>query len=418
MKKSIILVLLFVCSILVPPSLAVSSTIPTDAPDIDITLLNHEPDPVGPGELVELRLKLENNGQGVVEDVYVDIDPEFPFYLRPGDSGSKFIGDVTSYQKNDKAYTFDFTLITENSAIDGRYEVDVYYRGSTVSGKDKVNVTVRARDANVGIHSIATNPQKLVPGSQGMISVDVRNYGASIVKDITLKLDFSSSTLPIAPIGTSSEQKVERLNAGEGKLFNYKVIPFPDASSQIYKVPVVLTYFDTSGLKYNKTDVIAIIVGAEPELKVTIDDTEVYKADSNGEVTFRISNKGVTDVKFLTATITDKSSKDNKTNSKKFVVIGSNSKYVGGVDSDDFELVKFDIYVEKGAKQAIIPLKLDYRDDNNEIYEENVEITLPLYSGSDLNKFGIEKSSPIGIILSVLVVGAAAYWYFMRRKKK
>src|SRR3989338_11518034 len=56
--------------------------------DIVVRLISQEPDPVRPGEFVDVRFKLDNNGTGMAENVQVEILPEFPFSLYSGDRKS------------------------------------------------------------------------------------------------------------------------------------------------------------------------------------------------------------------------------------------------------------------------------------------------------------------------------------------
>src|SRR3989338_3820788 len=69
-----------------------------EAPKVKIFLLNQDPDPVEPGQVVELRLKLQNDGGGSLSNVKVEVIPEFPFSLRPGDGANQSLGDIAGYQ--------------------------------------------------------------------------------------------------------------------------------------------------------------------------------------------------------------------------------------------------------------------------------------------------------------------------------
>ncbi len=215
--------------------------------------------------------------------------------------------------------------------------------------------------------------------------------------------------MPLAPIGTSSTQKIPYLKAGDSGVFEYKILPYADAESRIYKVPAVLSYYDETGTKMQKNDVIAIIVGAEPDLQVTIDKTAVYKKGQTGDITFRISNKGVSDIKFMTAKIMDDTV---------LKVIGPNSVYIGGVDSDDFELVTFKINVKQGKDVVKIPILLEYKDANNDEYTEKIYVNLPLYSSREVRKYGLVKGTLWSTVIVLFIIIGAGYWYWKKRKAK
>ena len=70
MKKILFLVLIVVLLLL--PAVAARR-------NIDATFLNQNPDPVEPGEYVDLRWKLENTGDEDISSITVQIKPKFPF---------------------------------------------------------------------------------------------------------------------------------------------------------------------------------------------------------------------------------------------------------------------------------------------------------------------------------------------------
>lgn len=405
--KRILLALYLIMALLLG-SLSVSAAL--GAPSLDVVMLNQEPDPVKPGDIVELRFQLENSGGGAVENVLVEIDVDYPFSLRPRDPLQQSLGTIEGYTRGDEVHNFEYKLIIDDGAVEGDHEITIHYQTSLGAWVEKkFDVSVQTVDANVAITKITSNPPELVPGETGTLSIEVKNFGDTSVKDLTLNLDFSDASLPLAPIGTSSEQKVSVLRANEKVRFDYSIIPYADASSRIYKVPVMLTFYGQTGTLFEKDDIIAIIVGATPELKVTLDRADVQKAGKAGEVTVRISNRGVSDVKFLTASI-------GKSNAIK--VIGTSSKYIGGVDSDDFELATFNIYVEKGSEDVSIPLLLEYRDANNRAYKAKINLELPLYSSAEMRKYGLKEQSMWPALIIVVLIGVGIWYYRKKRKKR
>ncbi len=383
--------------------------VPEQTPYIKVYLLNQEPDPAKAGDIMTLRFKLENSGGGSLKDVNVEIVPEYPFTLRSGDSAQKSLGTVTGFQENEKVYNFDYKVQVDTNANEGEYEIKLRYKVADNSWlEEKFTVEVKTSDAYVAITKISTNPSKLIPGVKGTLKIDVKNYDDAGLRDVTLNLDFVSDSLPIAPIGTASEQRFPYLNKGEATTFEYVVMPYANADSKIYKIPAKLSYYDKEGAKYNKSDIITLIVGTEPELQITLDKSDVYAVNKAGEVTIRISNKGLSDSKFLSVKILD---------SESVKIIGPNTKYIGSVESDDFEAVKFTIFVKKNGK-AILPLQLEYKDSNNDPYTKRVDLEIPLYTQEELKKFGIVKTSMTPIIFLIVILAGVGYWLWKRRKAK
>src|SRR3989338_4611362 len=68
---------------------------------LNVTLLSQEPDPVEPGEVVEIRFNVQNFGSKNAEDAQLDILPDFPFSMYTG-TASKQIGTIYARQMGEK----------------------------------------------------------------------------------------------------------------------------------------------------------------------------------------------------------------------------------------------------------------------------------------------------------------------------
>ena len=51
----------------------------TTFPQIKVTLINQEPDPVAPGNTVDVRFRIENEGGGAAQNVEIKVVPGYPF---------------------------------------------------------------------------------------------------------------------------------------------------------------------------------------------------------------------------------------------------------------------------------------------------------------------------------------------------
>ena len=107
MKKTklsflVVLVLIISCSSLAVAQLRYSG------PDIKISLISQDPDPVKQGETVELRFKIENNGTQTEKDVIIELIPDYPFI--PYSAIKKNIGQLRSLQSGADAVIVDFKV--------------------------------------------------------------------------------------------------------------------------------------------------------------------------------------------------------------------------------------------------------------------------------------------------------------------
>ncbi|MBT3721604.1 hypothetical protein HN789_07725 [archaeon] len=414
--------------------ITLSAAIAAEIPAINISLMNQDPDPAGPGEYVELRFSIQNtNGGSVAEDFQVELIPGYPFAIDKGESTLKSLGDLPALGPGNNVFVVKFKVRVEDDAIQGNVPVKVRYKHKTISWvSTEYDVQVQTLDSNLAIVSVVSDPDKIKPGDEAVVKIKVKNMADSTLRDVTLKLDLTYSdiidslsattasdkiaafdSLPFAPIGSATEQKISSLGAGKEYEFEYNLIAFSDAESRIYKIPIELSYYDELETQYVKEDVIGLVVGTKPDLSVIVDESELYVGNKMGTVTIRFINKGFSDVKFLDVILDE---------TEEFEILSAEEVYVGNVDSDDYETVDFELYLTNGAtkeeKTIVLPLNVEYRDTNNNLYEEKLELEMKVLSAE---KLGIKTSSNgtvMLLLIIVIIVGVVLYRRSRNNKKK
>lgn len=401
-------------------------------PSINITLMSQTPDPVSPGNYVDLRFKIYNNNPKTnAENFQIMLDPKYPFSLDPNEEQIKNLGTLPGYG-NSNFQIVKFKVRVDEKAIEGKNPVVLKFKHDNLDWfSQEFFIDVQTIDPNLAIISVKTNPEKIKPGEEAIINITVKNYATTPLKDITLKLDLTMSSflksttlsatdsitafnsMPFAPLGSSSEQKIYTLSANEEKTFTYKLISYPDATSKIYKVPIILNYYDSKGNQYTKTDVIGLIVGSKPDMSLVIDETDLYLGKKSGLVNVKIINKGFSDIKFL-----DIKAKDTDN----LQIISSKEVYIGNVDSDDYETAEFKVYANgnldsKTEKILKFPLIVEYRDANNNFYSEEYELDLPLLNPNKLENQKSNSNFNIVIFVVLLIIGFIIYRRIKNKKK-
>ncbi|MEM4397084.1 MAG: hypothetical protein QW757_00500 [Candidatus Woesearchaeota archaeon] len=410
------------------------SFVNAQTPSINITLMNQNPDPVSPGNYVELRFKIFNNkADTIAENFQIMIEPKYPFSLDSNEDQVKNLGSLLGYGNSQNVQIVKFKVRVDEKAVEGLNPITIKYKHGRLDWfSQEFNVDVQAVDANLAIVSVKTEPEKIKPGEEAVVNVKLKNMAMTALKDITLKLDLTMSSflkstslsaadsinafnaMPFAPLGSSTEQKIYTLSANEEHTFSYRLIAYPDATSKIYKVPIILSYYDNKGNQYTKSDVIGLVVGTKPDMSVIIDETDLYVGKKTGLVTIKIINKGFTDIKFL-----DVKAKDTEN----LQILSSKEVYIGNVDSDDYETAEFKVYTNgnldtKTEKTIKFPVVVEYRDANNNFYSEEYELDLPILSQSKLNEQKSSGSFNLILIAFVLIVGIFLYRKFAKKKNK
>jgi len=408
MKKAVVLLLIVFLLSVCYVSASINS-------DIEATLLIQEPDPVKPGEIVEVKFKIENTGAATTHDVLVEILPSFPFSLYSGEEVIN-LGKMRAGQSGSDAAIVTYRLKVDEKAVEGDNEIELRVKVSPEVWRsysaDDFLINIESPDAILSMEGIYTKPAQMVPGQDAKLYIKLKNEADNVLRNIVIKLDLSADDLPIIPVDSSTEKSVYQVEAGEEKWVVFNLVAEPDAESKLYKVPIDLTYYDVVGNMYTKESTIGLKVGDEPELMLYISETEVYTKGQKGLVTITLANHGLANVKLMKMILMP---------SENYEILSTNEIYLGDVDSDDIESQDFDIYVKGGKDSIDLPIKLEYRDANNKKIEESYDVALKLYSSGQAKRFGLKKSNTVvWLVILVILAGVGYFLYrkFWRKKKK
>lgn len=409
MKKMKTMMILFSMFMLILSSTSVLSA--ETMANIDVVLLTYNPSPAEPGSYVDIELKATNIGSMDANNVVFELVPEYPFSADPSEEIRKEFGTVGAKQELNLEFTvrIDPKAVFRETPLKLRYTTD----GAGWTTKNLM-INVKTSEAILLVDEIST-PDTLIPGESSKVDINLVNLAESTLKDVTLKLDLSTETattasgivtrdLPFIPVDSGMEQKVKFLTPGENKRFSFNLLTYADAESKVYKIPMIISFKDESGTEYTKEDILGVVVGAEPRLTLGVDENNLKGMNAPGDVTLKIVNKGVTDIKFLTASVANC---DGGT-----VDCDSQEIYVGDVDSDDYELIDFRITPKQ--EELKLELDLDYADANNKKYEETMTVDLsvnPANQNSSGSWFNI-------VVIGALIIGGIVFWRKRKHKHK
>jgi len=288
---------------------------------------------------------------------------------------------------------FDYKLKVDENTADGENEILIKCSNNPLFGLwafENFTIKVQTRYPTLNVIKVETEPSAIAPGHKADLIISLENTADSSMKDITLKLDFSS--VPFAPYGEFGEKKLRRLNAGLNEELVFSIVALPTAEGGIYKVPINISYTDNLGTAHSISDIISIEINSMPDLYVDVDSSQLTRSSKTGDITLRITNKGLTNIKFMNIKLLQ---------SKQIKIISSDMAYIGDVDSDDSETADFKITAK--SSKLIIPLEMTYRDVNNNLYTEQVNVTYNLLSNAEAGKGGTNWFVIIVIIALIVI---------------
>lgn len=382
---------------------AVSST------DFQVTLEEQNPDPVEPGEVVTLELKIENDGTSTSNDVLVSIDPSYPFTLYESDSSQ----NIGSMRNGEVVNSVDFRLLVDDSAAQGNAEVDIFVQeeGTDQRQKFTVVIEVETRDAVLDISSIEIVPQEVAPGQEFDLLITLSNEADSLLQSIYATLNTSEGQ-PVAAYFSSSEKIISSLSSNDKVTLQYKLLVDPSIEHGLYRLPFTLDYEDRSGNSYSNTEYISLFVTDTSTIDLQVRSSTIWEGDMAGKVVFELANLGQGELKAVQLEVLD---------SQDYELLSSQSRfYIGNVDSDDTETEEVQLALDSSLDEEVeLHVRLRYLDALNVEFSEEYTLLLPIYSSHDAVELGItEKKSYTGMIVVVLLLGGLALWYYRKRKKR
>jgi hypothetical protein len=400
----------------------------SDSAAVDMSFISQVPDPVQPGGYADVRFKVSNLGTQPVKDIQVEFLPSYPFTLDPGEKSLYEILSLDALQKDDAGVVLKYKVRVDSKAVEGNNPIKLRYRLGTGGWSTlEYNVNIQTLDANVAITDVQTTPEVISPGDPFTIRLTVKNLADSAVRDLSLNLNLvlaasatvtassaadSLDTLPFAPINSVTEKRIQTLGAGEETVFSYTMIAYPDARSKVYKVPLQLSFTDALSVRRNRTDVIGILVDAEPDVRTVLEDSTITGRGQTGDITVKFINKGLTDIKFLDVKLVE---------NDLILPISADEVYIGNVDSDDYQTAEFKVFVRNGGTEDVaIPLHYEFMDAANHQHAYDTKLSLKL----DVKKESQQYTKSSGPGAWVYVIGAVALVivglivFRMRRRKK
>lgn len=401
MKNKIICLVLVLC-LLIPTVNATRWAAGTS--DLEVTT-SYQPSPAEPGSYVRIYIYAYNAGISTKSGVWFKLEAEAPFSI---EENLKYYGEISSGQR----ITLDYDVWVDVDSPEEDYSdkvrlIQCYDSACSDGAYTEIPISVRQLYPILEVSDIEID-DAIIPGEKTQVKIVLENKGGSRLKDITLQMNLSSTSVPIAPFGSSTEKRIESIGRNGKSTVTYNLAIDGDAASGLYKIPIYISYYDESGNIYSMGDIIGLLIGGKPELTVGLEESDYLASGSIGDVTLNIINRGSSDAKFLAITALP---------SANYEILSPNEIYLGNLDSDDYETAEFKLKLGKVSGNSVsIPIRLVYADVNNEKYSEDGQVTLRIYSSSEIKQITGGNGYTIWIILIIAIV--AGYLYYRRRKKK
>lgn len=324
MKKTILSVLMIL--ILAACGISVANAAETTGEvSATISLANQDPDPALAGGIVEVRFSVENVAGGATDSLTVELDPDYPFSLLPGEDAIQTI-TVQGYQGQTDYSTkiVKYRLTVDKDATAGSYELRVKYYTAEAAAKSQksFSIDIKSKESAEVIH---IDKSMLVPGKQDSLRFTINNVGNAPLRDLTFNWENEDGI--ILPVGSDNTKFIKYIDVGESAELEYQVIADSNAEPGLYKLNLYLTYADSiTGEDKEIKTMAGVYVGGGTDFDVALSEV------ANGETSFSIANIGSNPAFSVSVVVPEQ---------KSWRVSGSNSVIIGNLNKGDYTVASF-----------------------------------------------------------------------------
>ena len=355
-----------------------------DTEIISLSLVNQDPDPAIAGDILEIRIGIENQGGSAAEEIMLEVADDYPFTKLSGENLVKEVGTIKAYQTGSDMKIVKFRLRIDRDATAGQYELKVkrYTSGmESVSAQSKFNIDIKNKESAEVIY---IDQVELIPGRITPLKFTVNNVGSAPLRDLTFQWENADDI--ILPVGSDNTKYIKYIDVGDSADLNFNVIASAIADPNLYKLDLKLSYDNPITGEFVEINTKAgVYVGGETDFDAA------FSGVSSGESSFSISNIGSVAASSVTVKIPEQTG---------WRVTGSNSVIIGNLNEGDYTIASFKLQQQfTGATDSQTQTRLA-RDANNatqrfaQTQDQTVKLQI-IYTDSRGNRNTIEKDVPV-----------------------
>lgn len=369
-KKQIILMTLLIASLL-----TVSFANDNNFAKLNEVLLNQNPDPANPGDYVEIRFKVEKEGNAEIRDIEYELIPKYPFSFDSSDTPIKKLEDWAGNSEDDEFFILYYKLKVDENALEDDYDLTLLQSSAGISAKKEIEFTIRVdekKTAKLAVGTVKTEPSKLIANyDEGLVEVEIINNGEKEAEQVIIEMQLPEGFEE--SFGYSNRVNLGSISAGESKSAKFYVDTLEGVSKGIHESKLFISYTEdqensedrelTDELDFN------IQVFGRPEYELV----EVITPDVIGGEIAQIKLK----IKNIGSRESDSTSIQIFKDSSQPFDFPDKSDFIGKMDVNEEGEVVFDIEVDDNPDVKEYKLKLQVRsviDSDVLVEDETISI--------------------------------------------
>lgn len=372
------------------------------SPSIHVQKMTTEPAPLKVGQYADVQFKVVNTGDEDVKNVSIEFMENYPFSVDPDNTKKWRIAGLDSGD----TYQFRMQIRVDPNAVQGDEQLE--FKTSTsdsTSRTHKLPVTVKADDDGLVVEDVQF-PETVVSGTSRTMNLTLKNTANAYFRNVELSLNPAAQT-PIVTSGTSGK-RINKIAPDEEKTVSFRLNIGQSAENGVYSIPLNLRYENEAGATITKQEATGIVVGGTPNIELGVNNDGSISAGSTGTVNLRFVNRGEGTAKFV---------KIDAQEGENYRILSGDSVYLGDMNPDDYQTAEIEIYANKTADKASIPVEITYQENGQEktvTQQAEVNILTPEEKGL-YGQSGGNYMLPIAIVVILVLAGGVYYW---RRKNR
>ncbi|MFW5746527.1 MAG: COG1361 S-layer family protein [Nanoarchaeota archaeon] len=404
-------IILFSILVIMP---ATASAIDYDKPHIDATLLNQDPDPARPGQILEVRWKVVKEGNQPVDLIFRVDEAEYPLKELP-DQQDRHLGPWLGWSDAKTQATLLYRFGVTDSAFSGVAEITLSY--SVNGGADWIQLEPfeiqvdDTTDPSLVIGSIRTTPTSLVAGvSDGQLSVELVNIGDEDAQNVQARLLMPEQVT--AAYSYADTATLGTIAAGESVSADFFVDIAEDVSWQSREMELELRYKeanDDTNRYVSKKMMFSLELDAIPSFEVDYVsyEPEAFAPGKTARAYINISNIGYAKGEAVSIRAFKESMHPFEFTQK--------SDFIGTLQPGEAGVAVLEMQIDDDAVPKEYRTDIEVRSiHEDDVVIETETIRIPIRAQTS-GTTGISPGMMPGLA-AVLVIGAAAGFFFGRRR--